>query len=63
MTDFFRRTLIIVLQQQKVSENEIFKQIPVSTNGIHQEDFFKVANLNRSTKAAMTGSFRRAHFS
>ena len=40
-----------------MSKYEFFKQIPVSTSGIHQYDYFKVAILNRSTKATMTGSF------
>ena len=44
------------LLQQKVKENKIFKKIPVTTNGIHQLDFLKVAVLN------MAGSFRRVHF-
>ena len=38
------------------------KQIALSANGIYQQDFLKVAVLNRSTKGAMTGSFHRAHF-
>ena len=37
-------------------------QYEVSTNEIYQEDFLKVADLNRSMKAAMTGSFRRVQF-
>ena len=40
----------------------MIKQFGVSTNEIYQEDFLKVAVLNRSTKAAMTGSFRRVQF-
>ena len=45
-----------------VNKNEMFQQIAVNANEIHQEDFLKVAVLNRSTKEAMTGSFHRAHF-
>ena len=48
--------------QQKVSKNEMLQQFGVMANGIYQEDFLKVAALNRSTKGAMTSSFRRAHF-
>ena len=40
----------------------MLKQFGVSTNEIYQEDFLKVAVLNPSTKAAMTGSSRRVQF-
>ena len=35
------------------------KQIAVKTNKIYQLDFLKVIVLSYSTKAAITGSFRR----
>ena len=35
------------------------KQIAVNTNKIYQLDFLKVIVLSYSTKAAITGSFRR----
>ena len=38
----------------------MLKQFGVSTNEIYQEDFLKVAVLNRSTKGAKISSFRRA---
>ena len=40
--------------------NEILKRFGVITNEIYQEDFLKVAVLNRSTKGAKISSFRRA---
>ena len=40
----------------------MLKQFRVRANEIYQLDFLKVAVLNRSTKAAMTDSFRREHF-
>ena len=46
--------------QQKVQKNEMLKQSGVSTNEIYQEDFLKVAVLNRSTKGAKISLFRRA---
>ena len=39
----------------------MFQQVAVSTNKIHEEEFLKVAVLNRSTKGAMTYSFRREY--
>ena len=40
----------------------MLKQLGVSTNKISQSHFLKVAFLNRSTKGAMIGFFRKAHF-
>ena len=37
----------------------MFQQITVNTNKIYQLDFLKVIVLSWSTKAAITGSFRR----
>ena len=54
--------LLIVFYQQKVNKNGVFQQITGNTNKIHQGNFLKVAVLNRSTKGAMTGFFRRSHF-
>ena len=48
--------------QQKVSKIEMLQQFGIRANEIYQQDFLKVADLNRSTKGAMTGSFRRAGF-
>ena len=38
--------------EQKASQSEMLEQFGVSTNEIYQEDFLKVAVLNRSTKGA-----------
>ena len=38
----------------------MLKPYGVRTNEIYQEDFLKVAVLNRSTKGAMHSSFRKA---
>ena len=54
--------LSIVFYQQKVSKNEMLKQLRVRANVIYQSNFLKVAVSNHSSKGAMTGSFRRAHF-
>ena len=45
-----------LLAAKQGRENKTFKQLPVSTNGIHQYDFLKAVALNRSTKGTMTGS-------
>ena len=36
----------VFFEKLKVNESEIFKQISVTTNGTHQQDFLKVAVLN-----------------
>ena len=54
-------TLFIDFCQQKVNKNEMVQQIAVNTNEFNKEEFRKVAFLNRTTKGAITGSFRRAH--
>ena len=52
-------TLFINSYQQNLSKNEVFQQVNVNTNKIYQLDFLKVIFLNRSSKWALTGSFRR----
>ena len=34
----------------------MFQQLGVKVNGIYEQDFLKIAVLDRSTKGAMTGS-------
>ena len=58
MISSFRRASLIVFYQPK-SENKMFQRISVNTNKIYQLDFLKVIVLSYSTKAAITGSFRR----
>ena len=43
-------------------KNQMVKQIVLSTDGIYQRGFLKVAILNRFMKGAVTGFFRRAFY-
>ena len=55
----FRRASCPCLLLLKNRKTKRFKQITVSTDKIHQNDFLKANVLNHSTKGAMTESFRR----
>ena len=56
---FFRAPCSLSSMIKKLTKTERFNQAAVSKKKVHLEDFLRVAALNRSTKGAMTNSFRR----
>ena len=63
MTGSFRRTHCSYSSiSKKVSKTKKFVQTAVTTNKIYRQDFLEVVIVKRSTKEAITVSFRRAHF-